>query len=609
MLSPSQSGLAFGASGPILSNPANRSVVHANIAVINRGTIVDDASAQAVVAALQQQVTNHFAPIWGIDATLSFYGKSQDPPPDLWWLVILDDSDQAGALGYHDLTDQGLPLGKVFAKTDQVYGTQWSVTASHELLEMLGDPYINLAAIKYPGENGTYMSLYAYEVCDPCEADRYSYPIDNVLVSDFVYPTWFEYSFFNSGKRFDYLDKIPQPLELLSGGYIGRYDVQFGAGWVQQAGPDISESSYSSRAQVGSRRERRRMPRDAWQLSRPHLQTGRSSAPIVAPPLPFPAASQQASASDRGSRIRSRTVAAIKQAGEQQSAMRQVIAADRAARYQAFLRQVQNPLESPGVGTRSAAPAVSGKRPLRILAEGDSWFEYPLPPSFGVISELENMLGYSIANMAQAGEEVRQMLGLAVRQEIIARLSDQGNVRYDALLFSGGGDDLVGDALATFLNNQPPAVPPPQMLNSASLGAALSLLEAEYRELIAIRDRYSPGTVIAVNCYDFPPITGIGVCGKGPWLKPSLDYAYGQVGVSNPNPADEFLVVREMLQRFRAMLVEIGNDSTVKDFYVIETQGTLNANSSDWANELHPTQTGFQKIARRFQSALQTIFP
>jgi len=50
--------------------------------------------------------------------------------------VILDDSDQAGALGYHDLTSDGLPIGKVFAASDLKAGTSWTVTASHELLEM-----------------------------------------------------------------------------------------------------------------------------------------------------------------------------------------------------------------------------------------------------------------------------------------------------------------------------------------------------------------------------------------------------------------------------------------------------------------------------------------
>ncbi len=46
------------------------------------------------------------------------------------------------------------------------------------------------------------------------------------------------------------------------------------------------------------------------------------------------------------------------------------------------------------------------------------------------------------------GDEVRQMLGLAQRQEIISRLTQR--IRYDAMLFSGGGNDLVGDQFVTW---------------------------------------------------------------------------------------------------------------------------------------------------------------
>jgi hypothetical protein len=87
----------------------------------------------------QRQVSEHFAPTWGVDATLNLVVAGAKPLPGSWWLVILDDSDQAGTLGYHDLTDEAMPLGKVFVKTAQAAGIKWTVTASHELLELLAD--------------------------------------------------------------------------------------------------------------------------------------------------------------------------------------------------------------------------------------------------------------------------------------------------------------------------------------------------------------------------------------------------------------------------------------------------------------------------------------
>ncbi|WP_374349537.1 hypothetical protein, partial [Chitinimonas sp.] len=159
------------------------------IAIINASTMVNDADATAVVAALQTQVSRDFAPAWGIDATLRLVPKGGKPEKGEWWLTLLDDSDQASALGYHDLTKSGLPSGKVFVKSSQSSHVHWSVTASHEVLEMLVDPNINLTVFEQSSKGSR---LYAYEVCDACEGDDYAYKIDGVLVSDFVYPAWFE---------------------------------------------------------------------------------------------------------------------------------------------------------------------------------------------------------------------------------------------------------------------------------------------------------------------------------------------------------------------------------------------------------------------------------
>lgn len=239
------------------------------VGVINESSLLSDEEVRATVAALQRQVTEHFAPVWGVDALVSFIPAGSAPPKGSWWLVVLDNCDQAGALGYHDLTNEGLPLGKVFAASDIQYNRHWTVSASHELLEMLADPWLNLAATVEPGRDGGVMTLYAYEVADPCESDNFGYRVDGMLVSDFVFPAWFEGFWKEARTQFDYVKQIKRPLELLPGGYIGVYDVASGAGWRQltaEAGP----MCYASRPPVGSRRERRRTPRGCWVRSTAH---------------------------------------------------------------------------------------------------------------------------------------------------------------------------------------------------------------------------------------------------------------------------------------------------------------------------------------------------
>ena len=222
------------------------------IAVVNASKAMTDAEVAKAVAALQKQVSVDFAPHYS-DAHLVV---SKAIPAGAWGLVILDNSDQAGALGYHDLTKSGLPLGKVFAGSDKADGMSPSVTMSHELLEMLADPWINLCA---EGPGGRF---YAYEVCDAVEADELGYKIDDVLVSDFVLPNWFEPGMTKG--PFALKSKVKRPFALLPGGYIG---VNVGGKWTQITAENTPKK-FSQRARLGSRRERRSVGKDHWHLSK-----------------------------------------------------------------------------------------------------------------------------------------------------------------------------------------------------------------------------------------------------------------------------------------------------------------------------------------------------
>ncbi len=235
------------------------------IAFTNESTVLSDAQVKTAIPALQKQITKDFAPVWGVEADLSFVPKSAPLPPKSWLIGVFDNSDQAGALGYHDLTEDGLPLAKVFAATDIQYKSAWTVTASHELLEMLVDPDINLFAF---WQNGLEIFFYGYEVCDACEADEFGYEIDGVLVSDFVYPAWFEAFRKKGSTQFDYQNKIQSPFELLKGGYISIFDVSYNSGFNQLYPPD-ARLDYRARPHIGSRRERRATERDQWLRSTP----------------------------------------------------------------------------------------------------------------------------------------------------------------------------------------------------------------------------------------------------------------------------------------------------------------------------------------------------
>lgn len=234
--------------------------------VINRCSVLTDAEAEAVCAALQIQVGRDFSPHWNTMANLTFIGAKDTPNPAHWWLTFLDNSDEAGALGYHEMTSAGLPLGKAFMLTTKKDGGLPSVCASHELLEMLADPYIDRSVANQT--SNTVGRLYALEVCDACEDDQFGYDINGVTVSDFVYPTWFQGWRPNHGGhdnvQFDHQNKITGPFQLLTGGYIGILDFN-GGGWTQITADREHKPQF--RPHVGQRRERRHLPRNMWRNS------------------------------------------------------------------------------------------------------------------------------------------------------------------------------------------------------------------------------------------------------------------------------------------------------------------------------------------------------
>jgi hypothetical protein len=197
------------------------------IDVINQTTMVEEAMLKEYCAAIQKQVRDHFAPIWGVGYYTNILVRNKPlantKTARHMTVYILNDSDEPGALGYHDTDEHNNPLGKVFAKTDVDNGLSVSVTMSHEILEMIGDFWCRGG---YQVNPSTWA---ASEVCDPPEADQWGYMIDGVLVSDFVTP---EYFITGSDGPYDYMEHIRKPLQLLRGGYISLWSQS--TGWIQQ---------------------------------------------------------------------------------------------------------------------------------------------------------------------------------------------------------------------------------------------------------------------------------------------------------------------------------------------------------------------------------------
>lgn len=206
------------------------------IYVYNESSVVTDADAKLWCAAVELQIKRDAAPAWGKAAkkvTLKAPGKA---PANSWVVVILDDADQAGALGYHSVDEKGRVYGRVFAKTAKEYGYSASQTFSHEVLETWGDPGVDQSAKNPKAQWSTPV-----ELCDAVEGDEYI--VNQVVVSNFLYPAWFGRK---NGKivppiRYDHLGTAPAPFTLASNGYMVREWID---GHVDQVFGSLADAQY-----------------------------------------------------------------------------------------------------------------------------------------------------------------------------------------------------------------------------------------------------------------------------------------------------------------------------------------------------------------------------
>jgi hypothetical protein len=187
------------------------------VAILSKSKKVTLQELTKVSAALQRQVSRDLAPIWNINATVDAFGSLNDVPVGYWKITVMDTIPAKSAAGFH-LDKQGQPFA------DVQWSPTWSLTASHECLEMLVDPFGHEVATGPSPKPGQGRGRFLVEVCDPCEGEAFAYKINTasqneVLVSDFYTPEYFS-PVQASGVRYSFQGNITAPRQVLDGGYL-----------------------------------------------------------------------------------------------------------------------------------------------------------------------------------------------------------------------------------------------------------------------------------------------------------------------------------------------------------------------------------------------------
>jgi hypothetical protein len=161
-------------------------------------------------------VSRDLCPIWNIDATVDAFASLEDVPLG-YWHVLIDDTIPYNARGIDLNDDNGQPFALI------AYSDDWSLTTSHESIEMLVDPSGNRTVAANSPDPSQGRVLILVEACDPSEAAKYGYTVNGVLLSDFCTPHFFD-PVAASGVRYSFTGAISKPLEVLDGGYVSWWD-------------------------------------------------------------------------------------------------------------------------------------------------------------------------------------------------------------------------------------------------------------------------------------------------------------------------------------------------------------------------------------------------
>lgn len=247
-----------------------------------------------------------------------------------------------------------------------------------------------------------------------------------------------------------------------------------------------------------------------------------------------------------------------------------------------------------------------------LVAEGDSWFDYPLND---VLSCLEDEHGYDVESVAHKGDKVENMAyaegQLTDLSRRIEKLIRQGSIP-KAILLSGGGNDIAGNEFGMLLNHKKSEI---SGLNDKVVEGVMERISHAYTTIIwsvmrLCKEGIGTEIPILVHGYDYPIPDGRGFMGgwgplPGPWLEPGFRDK-GFQGM-----AERIGIMVNLIDRFNLMLQSVASIPQFAGHVIyVDLRQTLKNGTTykkDWANELHPTGDGFSMVTKKFASVLSKL--
>ncbi len=247
------------------------------------------------------------------------------------------------------------------------------------------------------------------------------------------------------------------------------------------------------------------------------------------------------------------------------------------------------------------------KKPGKIIAEGDSWFDYM--PGTDLMDCLKNLFDYDIDNYATAGDTLENMIFGTRINKNFQRVTPQietvllriQQVQPKVFLFSGGGNDIAGDEFESYLNHKNSDLP---VLREEFVNKMIDVVFREYLDKLIKRVALvSPNTHVVMHGYGHTIPTGEGVdllffTFAGPWMRPAL----AKKGIFDPTEQKQ--LVFNLIDKYNGMLKAL--DDEHDSFHHVDLRSVLNP-QNDWVNELHLKNSAYARSAREIHSKIQSL--
>ena len=259
------------------------------------------------------------------------------------------------------------------------------------------------------------------------------------------------------------------------------------------------------------------------------------------------------------------------------------------------------------------------------LAQGDSWFSIGHFPPWATTNLLQQIVLSRSAlavNCARPGVELAHMTDTSSTQVFLNLLNGNISQRWDALLISGGGNDLIDAATADptadpklrllLRSDEWPAAPVSASgyLSQAGWATFTDHMDLVLQGLLDQRDKGKNANVpLVLHCYDYVRPRNAPAGPKlGPWLYKAVNTLY------HLPPADWQAVADELINRLADMWLALAKKYATRSVNVVDSRGTLTRAaarmagvSGDWENEIHPTPHGYALLARKWRPTLDAL--